>query len=211
MNRTSKAYGLSLVMMVSLAGGCGSNAEAPLEGEPAATETVAPETSTETSEESQGQALGPPVCGPNQLAAKMNEFCNRFKPSKWDILFGIVMPGYGISKVALWSSCKGVANSGYLIDAMVKDCCVAHDACYNRGGNQSCKNTCDSNMLKCNIGKLAPYPYGVNMATHIAAAATLGGFGTFNYTDDATCGAAALVSGVRKGRPLVTPVSSGGN
>ena len=134
-----------------------------------------------------------PVCGPENAVRAANRFCDKFQPSWTDLLVSAFVPAYGISKAAAWASCKGVANSGELIDLMVKPCCAVHDACYARGGTSSCKNSCDSALLSCNVGRLVwAGPLGLDMAVAIAGAATAGGLLTFHYTSDSSCGASPI-------------------
>jgi hypothetical protein len=132
-----------------------------------------------------------PTCGPKELVRVGNKFCNKFKPSFKDILLSVVVPAYGISKASLYSLCKSAINGGFLIDALVVDCCTAHDACYSRGGTLSCKNTCDAVMLACTTTHVRPYVFGPQLAPLITAAATAGGLATFNFTDDPRCGGPA--------------------
>jgi hypothetical protein len=117
-----------------------------------------------------------------------NKFCDKFKPTWKDLLVSSIVPIYGISKSALYAACKGVINSGYLVDVVADDCCAAHDACYNRGGTLDCKNTCDVELLACTTTDLRTYIFGPPLALDITAAATAGGFATFNNTGDPYCG-----------------------
>jgi hypothetical protein len=130
-----------------------------------------------------------PNCGPNALRDQIAGFCNKFKPGFWDILGSAIYPLYGLNKAALWASCHATANAGYLVDAMVNECCVVHDACYARGGTEGCKVACDAEMAACNYRQLTPLIFGWDLALHIATAASIGGYGTFTFNGDYTCGA----------------------
>jgi hypothetical protein len=112
--------------------------------------------------------------------------CERIKPTLKDVILGAIIPGVGVTKAALYAACKGIANSGYLVDLMYGNCCKAHDACYTRGGDLSCKNKCDLDFFSCTRGGLSSQLGGAPIAEAVVAAATAGGFGTFNFNDN-TC------------------------
>jgi hypothetical protein len=129
-------------------------------------------------------AQAAPICGPAELARVANAACEKVKPTLKDILLGAILPGVGVTKAALYGACKSVANSGYLVDALFRGCCQTHDACYSRGGDLSCKNGCDAQFYQCTHTSLGTLLGGNMIADAVVAAATVGGFGTFNYNEN---------------------------
>jgi hypothetical protein len=129
-------------------------------------------------------AQAAPVCGPAELARVANSACEKVKPTLTETLLGAILPGVGVTKAALYTACKGVANSGLVVDVLFENCCRTHDACYTRGGDQSCKNGCDAQFYKCTHTSLGTALGGILIADAVAAAATAGGFGTFNYNEN---------------------------
>jgi hypothetical protein len=131
-------------------------------------------------------AQAAPVCGPAEAVRVANAYCETIKPSWKDALIGVIVPGLGVTKAALYAGCKSLANSGYLVDLLYGNCCKAHDACYTRGGDLSCKNKCDLDFYACTRSGLSGILGGTGIAEAVVSAATVGGFGTFTYNDN-TC------------------------